>query len=328
MNSYIEQIIRYFFRHDVSDEIAARVQDRLASAGDEADRAFRELWDECAEAPADDDALTEAYQQLTAGMPVRTTVGRRFSWLRIAALWAVPLLLLGGAAWFYTSATKKADLYAGIVSVHQFTAYGERRMVVLPDSSKVWLNGGSSLTYPSRFVSAERNVCLTGEAYFEVVKDPQRPFTVDVNQMKLCVLGTTFNVFSYPDNPEIVATLETGKLRVDVTNRKEPYILTPDNQLVLNAQTGHVEVRQVHAPDYSVWRIPSLYFEETKLVYALQQIERTYNVRIHIQNSRYNHQTIRAHFNADETIENIMAVIKMLIPSLNYEIDGNDIFIR
>ena len=161
-----------------------------------------------------------------------------------------------------------------------------------------------------------------------MVKDPQRPFTVDVNQMKLRVLGTTFNVFSYPDNPEIVATLETGKLRVDVTNRKEPYILTPDNQLVLNAQTGHVEVRQVHAPDYSVWRIPSLYFEETKLVYALQQIERTYNVRIHIQNSRYNHQTIRAHFNADETIENIMAVIKMLIPSLNYEIDGNDIFIR
>ena len=71
-----------------------------------------------------------------------------------------------------------------------------------------------------------------------------------------------------------------------------------------------------------------MYFEEAKLIYALQQIERAYNVKIHVQNSRYNNQTIRAHFNADDKIEDIMKVIKMLIPQLNYEIDGNEIFIK
>ena len=146
--------------------------------------------------------------------------------------------------------------------------------------------------------------------------------------MKLRVLGTTFNVFSYPDNPQVVATLETGKVQITVANKKKPYILEPNEQLVLDSKTGDVELHNVNAPDFSVWRVPSLYFEETKLIYAFQQIERTYNVKIHVQNSHYNNQTIRAHFNSDETIEGIMAVIKMLIPAINYEIEGNDIFIN
>ena len=294
---------------------------------------YRKIWDSLKDETMDEAALERAYQDTARKIfgdeqPKPAVVSKYPMWLKIAALWVLPILLLGAAAWFYTSATQKAKLYSEVVFMHKFTAYGERSMVILPDSTKVWLNGGSSLIYPSRFVSAERNVCLTGEAYFEVKKDASRPFTVDVNQMKLKVLGTTFNVFSYPDNPQIVATLETGKLQIKVDNQKKPYLLSPNDQLVLDSQTGEVELRSVNAPDYSVWRVPALYFEETKLVYALQQIERTYKVKIHIQNSHYNNQTIRAHFNADETIEGIMAVIKMLIPALNYEIDGNDIFIK
>lgn len=328
MSRYIQQIVRYFFHHDVKDEIATRVQDRLVLGGDVADDAFREIWDECGEATADDAKTSEAFAKVSAAVFGSEPKRGRFPWLKMAAAWGIPLIVLGAAAYFYTSATKKAKLYSEVVFIHKFTAYGQRSLIILPDSSKVWLNGGSSLTYPSRFVSAERNVCLTGEGYFEVQKDSRRPFTVNVNQMKLKVLGTTFNVFSYPDNPQIVATLETGKVQISVANKKKPYVLEPNDQLVLDSKTGEVEVRNVKAADYSVWRVPALYFEETPLVYALQQIERTYNVKIHVQNSRYNHQTIRAHFNTDESIENIMGVIKMLIPSFNYEIDGNEIFIK
>lgn len=328
MSGYIHHIIRYFFHHDASDEITARVQDRLAHSGDEADDAFRQIWDACGEASVNNDSTEEAYRQMMATIQGSQSATKRFSWLKIAAMWIVPLILLGGAVWFYSVATERAKLYSEVVFMHKFTAYGERSKIMLPDSSVVWLNGGSSLIYPSRFVSAERNVCLTGEAFFEVKKDNGRPFTVDVNQMKLKVLGTTFNVFSYPDNPQIVATLETGKIQITVANKKKPYILEPNDQLVLDSKTGEVELRNVNAPDFSVWRVPSLYFEETKLIYALQQIERTYNVKIHVQNSQFNNQAIRAHFNSDETIEGIMAVIKMLIPAINYEIDGNDIFIN
>ena len=328
MSGYIHHIIRYFFHHDASDEMTARVQERLRHLGDEADETIRQIWDECGEATANDASTEKAYRQMMTALQGSQPSIKRFSWLKMAAMWAIPLILLGAAAWFYSVATERAKLYSEVVFMHKFTAYGERSMIILPDSSKVWLNGGSSLIYPSRFVSAERNVCLTGEAYFEVKKDKSRPFTVDVNQMKLKVLGTTFNVFSYPDNPQIVATLETGKVQITVANKKKPYILEPNEQLVLDSKTGDVELHNVNAPDFSVWRVPSLYFEETKLIYAFQQIERTYNVKIHVQNSHYNNQTIRAHFNSDETIEGIMAVIKMLIPAINYEIEGNDIFIN
>lgn len=328
MSGYIHHIIRYFFHHDASDEMTARVQERLGHLGDEADETIRQIWDECGEATANDASTEKAYRQMMTALQGSQPSIKRFSWLKMAAMWAIPLILLGAAAWFYSVATERAKLYSEVVFMHKFTAYGERSMIILPDSSKVWLNGGSSLIYPSRFVSAERNVCLTGEAYFEVKKDKSRPFTVDVNQMKLKVLGTTFNVFSYPDNPQIVATLETGKVQITVANKKKPYILEPNEQLVLDSKTGDVELHNVNAPDFSVWRVPSLYFEETKLIYAFQQIERTYNVKIHVQNSHYNNQTIRAHFNSDETIEGIMAVIKMLIPAINYEIEGNDIFIN
>ena len=328
MSGYIHHIIRYFFHHDASDEMTARVQERLGHLGDEADETIRQIWDECGEATANDASTEKAYRQMMTALQGSQPSIKRFSWLKMAVMWAIPLILLGAAAWFYSVATERAKLYSEVVFMHKFTAYGERSMIILPDSSKVWLNGGSSLIYPSRFVSAERNVCLTGEAYFEVKKDKSHPFTVDVNQMKLKVLGTTFNVFSYPDNPQIVATLETGKVQITVANKKKPYILEPNEQLVLDSKTGDVELHNVNAPDFSVWRVPSLYFEETKLIYAFQQIERTYNVKIHVQNSHYNNQTIRAHFNSDETIEGIMAVIKMLIPAINYEIEGNDIFIN
>ena len=321
------QIVKYFFRHQVSDEIASKVQDRLVHTSHDLDPVLRELWDECEEGTADDASTETAYQRLLSSLPGSSGSGR-LPWLKIAAIWIVPFTLMGLAAFFYASGLKQSRSLSEVVFMHQFTAYGERCMVTLPDSSRVWLNGGSSLIYPSRFVSAERNVCLTGEAFFEVTKDASRPFTVDVNQMKLKVLGTTFNVFSYPDNPKVVATLETGKIEISVANQKKPYVLSPDNQLVLDTKTGEVEVHDVRAADFSVWRIPALHFDEVELMYAFQQIARTYDVKIHIQNSRYNHQTIRAHFNAGESIEGIMAVIKMLIPSLNYEIDGNDIFIR
>ena len=315
MSRYIQQIVRYFFDHNTSDETTRRVHERLVSLSEGEDQVLRDIWDACGTATGDADTA-----------PAQPLLKR--PWLRIAAIWLAPLIMLGAAAWYYTTATERAKLYSEVVFMHQFTAYGERSKIILPDSSEVWLNGGSSLIYPSRFVSAERNVCLTGEAFFKVKKDSKRPFTVDVNKMKLKVLGTTFNVFSYPENPQVMATLETGKLQINVDNQKKPYLLEPNDQLVMDTKTGEVEMRHVNAKDYSVWRVPAMYFEETKLIYALQQIERAYNVKIHVQNSRYNNQTIRAHFNADESIEGIMAVLKMLIPQLNYEIDGNDIFIK
>ena len=95
-----------------------------------------------------------------------------------------------------------------------------------------------------------------------------------------------------------------------------------------NVFTGEVNVRKVTATNSSAWRTGTLYFEDTRFCQAIQQLEHVYNVKIHVLNNQYNKQTIRAHFNSNETMEEIMEVFKMLIPSLNYEISGRDIFIK
>ena len=108
MSAYLDHIIKYFFHHKVSEEIASRVQDRLVHSGDEADASLREIWDGLEETPMDESDSEEAFHQLASTLFGKDVSTKRPSWLRIAAMWAVPLLMLGAAAWYYASASKQA----------------------------------------------------------------------------------------------------------------------------------------------------------------------------------------------------------------------------
>lgn len=331
MSRYISDIIRYFFAHGASPELRQRVNRRLLQTADDkaSDDAFREVWsglDGEAAAPTDTDS---AYRRTeTALFGGNRQGGHGYRWLRGAALWLGPLLLLGAAAFLYTEAGQKERFYESIEYIHHFTANGEREQVQLPDGSKVWLNGGSLLIYPSHFARGERKVCLSGEAYFDVAKDARRPFTVDVNQLRLRVLGTTFNVSAYPEDHELTATLETGRLQIGVNKTGRQYMLSPNSQLVYNVQTGRVSISEVNTGDYCMWRSGALYLNNIPLTDALRQIERTYKVRIHMLSSNYQDQKIRAHFSPHETIGHVMEILRMLIPELRYEIREGEIYIR
>lgn len=329
MSKYIHNIIKYFFNHKMTEELTIRVHQRLTLSDDETDRVYREIWDGLDEETVSEEMIEGAWQrtrQAVFGNGQRLSIWHK--WLRTAALWAIPVTLLFTSYYLYKVTVHEPNYYENVSFVHKFTAYGERELVTLPDSSKVWLNSGSTLIYPSSFVSKERNVCLSGEAYFDVAKDSKRPFIVDANQVRLKVLGTTFNVCSYPNNPEITATLETGKIQIDVEGKKQHYVLSPNDQLVYNSQTGEVNISQVRADNFSEWRTGALYFDNTEFAKVITQLERTYNVKIHVRNARFNNQTIRAHFNSNESIDEVMAIIKMLIPALHYEKQGNELYIE
>src|SRR6185312_6673718 len=94
------------------------------------------------------------------------------------------------------------------------TQLGGQYKVVLPDGSQVWLNSGSSLTFPERFTGPERNVTLTGEGYFEVAKNKAMPFKVMVNDVTVQVLGTHFNVMAYNNEPAVKTTLLEGSVKI------------------------------------------------------------------------------------------------------------------
>src|SRR5690606_22154521 len=93
------------------------------------------------------------------------------------------------------------------------TPPGGRYQVILPDGSKVSLNAASTLTYPSHFTADTRDIRIAGQAYLEVSADPQRPFRVILEKQVVHVLGTSFQVTNYPDDPEVKTTLVTGAVK-------------------------------------------------------------------------------------------------------------------
>ena len=144
----------------------------------------------------------------------------------------------------------------------------------LADGSRVWLNAETRLRYPVTFAGTERRVELTGEAYFEVSKDATRPFIVRANGVDVQVLGTSFNVAAY--GAEVVTTLVEGRVAVEAGS--ERVTLEPDRQAVWDGK--QMEVRQVDASNYGLWRKGIFYFEDRRLEEILDALARWYGVEV------------------------------------------------
>ena len=251
-------------------------------------------------------------------------------WVRIAAVWLIPFIMMCTSGYFFISSINSDEVGEPEISYVQYYAeLGRREQVTLPDGSKVWLNSGSTLIYSSTFTMAERGVYLNGEGFFEVTKDAEHPFVVNTRFLKMRVLGTTFNVSAYPDDKQVKTTLETGALKVSLLNDTTiSYYLKPDDQLVYIPSSNKVECFKVKASDYSDWRMGGLFFNNTDFEKAMQIIERTYGVKVHIRTSVYNKQKIYVHYNKHESLENIFHLLKLMIPELDYRISGKEVYIE
>lgn len=334
MSNYIQRLISYFFHHNISGRLVNRVYKRISSANEkERDTAFLHAWQETEKAALPEEQIEEAYYKLVSSLEITPAFlpskkAKAFSWYRIAAVWLIPLGMLCCAAYFYYHGGKPEEISSEITYVQHYVALGTRERVVLPDSSVVWLNAGSLLIYPSAFFPDTRNVYLSGEAFFEVAKDEKHPFIVTTGYLKLKVLGTTFNISAYPDNSQVIATLETGLLQVDIAEQNKRYVLTPDNQLIYTPSTKMVEQLKVKATDYSDWRTGGLFFNDMPLEDVLRALERVYHVKFHVYNSIGQDQILRVHFNKDEALETVLQIIRYLMPGIEYEIDGANIYLR
>jgi len=171
------------------------------------------------------------------------------------------------------------------------TPLGGIYQVTLPDGTKVWLNAGSSLKYPMSFAKNERRVRLEGEAFFEVTKDSARPFKVLSKGQEIEVLGTAFNVNSYPDNTVIKTTLVNGKVKLSNHKRYSEAIYLLPGQQSTNTNNGKIQLANVDTAPFTAWKEGLFYFDETPLSDALQQIGRWYNVEV-----KYKGEVPQTHF--------------------------------
>lgn len=154
--------------------------------------------------------------------------------------------------------------------------------LILPDGTKVWLNAESMLTYPSEFAASNRQVSLTGEAYFEVVKDENKPFHVATAGMDVKVLGTVFDVQSNTSKHIAEAVLLSGKVEVTPQGDKESVVLLPNQMIRINKKTGNKEITTVDAREYAIWINDKLSFTNEPLSDIFRKMGRWYGVDIRI----------------------------------------------
>lgn len=158
------------------------------------------------------------------------------------------------------------------------TPRGGQYWVILPDGSKALLNAASSLTYPTNFSGAERKVELTGEAYFEVAHNANKPFRVYSKSQIVEVLGTHFNINTYDDEPDVRTTLLEGKVKVTSVVKKQVRILKPGQQAALNPLSFNVN--DVDVEEATAWKNGIFIFESNDIQQIMRMVSRWYDVDV------------------------------------------------
>ena len=246
-------------------------------------------------------------------------------WLKYAAVVGLFIASVGGTYWTAVRTT----LHRPVEMAELFAPYGETREITLSDSSKVWVNAGSTIVYPQDFKDTDsRFIYLTGEASFSVTKNKEKPFIVKTSTMNVQALGTVFTVEAYPDEGETTATLEEGRVRVSLKDkRNDSYILEPSEQLVYSHEDGLVTRNRVDTDAFEKIRKGYLIFEDVSFRDIISTIEKKYGVIIHYNSTRYSYDLYNIKFSPDESIESVMGILQQLI-GVNYVIKENNIIIK
>lgn len=169
------------------------------------------------------------------------------------------------------------------------TPRGGEYQVRLPDGTEVWLNAASSLRFPTRFSGPNRDVSLTGEAYFEVVKDEEHPFVVSSGRMAIAVLGTKFNISAYSDDNSQRITLAEGRVKVSDAGEaqqelKKGILLEPGYEAVLAAKENNIRVRRANVDAALAWKNGLFVFDAESLGSLMRKLSRWYDVNVVYEN--------------------------------------------
>jgi ferric-dicitrate binding protein FerR (iron transport regulator) len=202
------------------------------------------------------------------------------------------------------------------------TPMGGEYQLVLPDGSKVWLNSGSTLRFPTAFIGSERIVELKGEAYFDIAKNPKMPFLVRTNNaMDIKVLGTQFNIMAYDDEKNINTTLIEGS--VEVLKGSGKTMLKPGQEAILNRGSGNIKVASADLEQAIAWKNGYFIFYNENIESIMRKVSRWYNVDVVYQGNLSNKDFV----GTISRNKNVSELLKMLelTGAVHFSIDGRRI---
>lgn len=180
--------------------------------------------------------------------------------------------------------------------------------LALADGTRIWVNAGSTLRYPERFAPGKREVFLSGEAYFEVARDTANPFFVKTDRMQLQVLGTSFDISAYPDDPAITTTLLTGSVSQKFESGRQT-LLRPSQQSVYTVATGTARLQAADIDAVLAWKNGKFIARDERLEDILQRLSRWYDFQVVYTQPRL--KDIRFHIHC-ERYENVMDILEQV----------------
>lgn len=203
------------------------------------------------------------------------------------------------------------------------TPKGGQYQVLLPDGTRVWLNASSSVTFPTTFVAGQRLVKITGEIYFEVAKNTQKPFIVDVNgKLSVEVLGTSFNVNSYADEENIKTTLLEGSVKV--IKAGEATVLSPGQQAVAASSDRQLTVVDADISKTLAWKNGIFDFTGADLKSVMRQLERWYDIKVQYKGSLSN-ITFEGRMYRNVNLSDVLEVLQEM--GVKFELNGKNLIV-
>lgn len=195
--------------------------------------------------------------------------------------------------------------------------------LVLPDESKIWLNAGSSISYPNVFSGSIREVSLTGEAYFEAVKNKEMPMVVSVGGLKVKVYGTKFNVNSFPSESTVKVTLIEGSVALSSKpgefNGKSEFFIDPGQTVTFNEESRNLDVETEDPFYYTAWKDGVIIFHNHTFDTVLKSLSRRFNIDIELKDQSLANIRMDATFR-DESVNEILRLLSLSTPfSFYYE---------
>lgn len=309
------------------------------------EQAFEELWERSEMEPNNTDAVFERHRaKYSDEFGTEERVKRNTPYYLLVAC-VISLTIVGFGFYFYTRSLPSAD--QGVIEIS--AGKGIRKKILLPDSSQVWLNSNSKLTYSKNISSGNiRRVSLTGEAFFDVKKDKKHPFIIQTDKFSIKVLGTSFNVRTYPNENRREATLIHGLIELSLNDQPEQkIILRPNEKLALSdVPSSKNEMKKGALTDRTLvienikpvkisntmyleeiaWVENNLVFNNITFEQLVPKLESWYNLKITLKNDVVKNYRFTGVFTTESISQALMAM--KLIKPFTFKIEENEVIIN
>lgn len=338
MNSKVDKdLIRKYLSGFCNEEELIQIKEYLKQPN--AQQLFDEVWDERWADQIKADVNAAAPQQMerwkkiinqkindTTPVEEETVIPfykKRGFW-QYAAMWTAIIVAVG----LWTIDFKKTKAPEALAYIEKYNPNGRRTIITLPDSSQVFLGAGSKLRYAAKFTGNTRELSLEGEAFFDVKKNPKKPFIIHTGIITTQVLGTSFKVEAFLNKP-LSVSVSTGKVRVDrhQDHKTESLaILTPGQTVTWNEKDHQKTLGTAVVEDISGWKDGRLIFDETRLSEITNILERWYDVKINFKHKKTANQLMKINLTANVPINKLMKILS-ISGQFKYHIEGKDITI-